>query len=109
MNHKRYLLDKVKMLCLSLLLLTCSVRGAQCNATSSEAQAGNDIHISHATYNLGMINDQIVTTDAIYLSMAHGYRLKIYWNSSFAWAVDYGIYGYTMVLSQDSSFLIAGS
>ena len=35
--------------------------------------------------------------------------MKIFWNASLAWAVDYGGSGYSMVLSPDSSFLIAGS
>lgn len=41
--------------------------------------------------------------------MQYGERLKLYWNSSIAWAIDYGDFGYAMALSPDSSHLIAGS
>lgn len=41
--------------------------------------------------------------------MTYGERLKIYWNSTLAWGVDYGEAGSSMALSEDSSFLIAGS
>lgn len=41
--------------------------------------------------------------------MFYGERLKIFWNGSLAWAVDYGDNGLYMALSPDSSFLIAGS
>lgn len=35
--------------------------------------------------------------------------MKIYWNLTLAWAVDYGDVGNCMTLSADSSFLIADS
>lgn len=76
-----------------LLLLTQSVRGAQCNGTVAEIPLGFHLQISHPTITLGLIYDQIVTTAAIYVTMWDGERLKIYWNSSLAWAVDYGIKG----------------
>lgn len=41
--------------------------------------------------------------------MGNGERLKIFSNSSLAWAVVYGSAGNSMALSPDSSFLIAGA
>lgn len=97
------------MLILSLSLLTLLAMGAQCNATSTETPLGFTLQISHASNQLGLINEQIATTDALYLSMVNGERVKIYWNSTLVWAVSYGGIGYSMALSTDSSFLIAGS
>lgn len=37
--------------------------------------------------------------------MFNGERVKIYWNSSLAWAFDFGDWGYTIALSPDSTFL----
>lgn len=50
-----------------------------------------------------------MTTDAIYLSMQYGERLKILWNATCAWAVDFGTWGYSMALSADASSLVTGS
>lgn len=41
--------------------------------------------------------------------MQEGERVKIFWNSSLAWAVDYGEYGFAMALTPYSNFLIVGS
>lgn len=41
--------------------------------------------------------------------MGNGERLKIYWNTSIAWAVDYGETGNSMALSPDFSYLIVDS
>lgn len=106
---KRTFVDLMKVLCLGLLLMASSVRAAQCNDYSEETPVGSALQISHATDSIGSIYEQIVTTYAIYLSMANGERVKIYSNSSLAWAVDYGGNGYAMALSTDSSYLIVGS
>lgn len=50
-----------------------------------------------------------MTIDAIYLSMDEGERVKIKSDSSLEWAVKYGDNGFSMALSSDSTFLIAGS
>lgn len=103
----------VKMLCLTILLLTHSTQGAQCNASSAETpigQAALQISSTSTTSYLGSIFEQIVTTDAIYLSMAEGEKVKIDRNYyTLAWAIDYGQLGDSMALSPDSSYLIAGS
>ena len=41
--------------------------------------------------------------------MQNGERAKILMDNSLAWAVTYGTYGYSMALSPDKTFLIAGS
>lgn len=41
--------------------------------------------------------------------MWNGERMKIYWNSTLAWAIGYGEYGQLMTLSPDSSYLITSS
>ena len=56
-----------------------------------------------------MIYEQILTTDAIYLTMYYGNRVKIYWNASIGWAKDYGDIANSMALSADSSYLITDS
>lgn len=99
----------MKTICVSLLLMTHSVQGAQCNATSAETPIGYALQIYSATNYLGAIYEQIVTTDAIYLSMWGGERLKLRWDSTLVWAIVYGSSGFSMALSPDSSFLIAGS
>ena len=50
-----------------------------------------------------------MSTAAIYLSMLYGERLRIGWDYILDWAVDYGDSGYSMALSADSNYLIAGS
>lgn len=85
------------------------MHGARCNATSAETPVGSAIQISHATNTLGNVLQQIVSTDAVYLSMADGERVKIGWDSTLVWAIDYGDNGYSMALSPDYTFLIAGS
>lgn len=96
------------MLTLGLILLTPSALGAQCNGTANE-NALYSTQISHVTNLLGQIYEQIVTTSAIYLSMSSGERIKILQDSSFGWAKVYGTKGYSMTLSPDSTFLIAGA
>lgn len=92
-----------------MLLIIHSAQGAQCNTAFTETPDGYGLQISHATNHLGWIYEQIVTTDAVYLSMNNGERLKVYSNYTFAWAVIYGAKGLAMALSVDSAFLIAGS
>lgn len=41
--------------------------------------------------------------------MVSGERVKILWNLTVVWAIDYGINGESMALSPDSTFLIAGT
>lgn len=41
--------------------------------------------------------------------MLEGERLKILWDSTLVWAVDYGNAGVVITLSPDESFLIASS
>lgn len=77
------------MLTLGLFLLTPSVLGAQCNATSNDLTVGSAIQVSHATNNVGWIFDFQVTTEAIYLSMYFGEKMKIYWNKTLAWAIKF--------------------
>lgn len=77
----------VIFLALNLFLLMPSALGAQCNATFNEAPIGSAIQISHATLALGYIVEQILTTDAIYLSMEGGVRLKIGWDYLLVWSI----------------------
>ncbi len=83
--------------------------GAQCNSTSNVPTVGSAIEITHATDFTGRIFEQIVTTDAIYFSMATGEGMKIYWNTSIAWAIDYGEEAWSMSISADSTFLIVST
>lgn len=94
---------------MSLYLLIPPVIGAPCNTTSNEPIVGSAVQVTHATINVGYIYDQIITSSAIYLSIFSGEKVKVFWNSSLAWAVDYGDYGHTLVISPDETFLIAGS
>lgn len=80
MSSKRSIETTLKMLCLSILVVTQSVGGAQCNVSSTETPAEFALQISHATDAYGMIYDQIVTSSAIYLSSLNGERVKINWN-----------------------------
>lgn len=80
----------MSILGLVLVLMMHPVLGAQCNGTSTEVPVDFGLQISHTTIQLGCIHEQIVTTAAIYLTMYFGERVKIYWNSSLAWAIDYG-------------------
>jgi len=52
----------------------------------------------------------VVTTDHIYLSMNYGERVKMNrTNTSLLWAVKYGSSGYSMAISPDQTYLLAGS
>lgn len=77
-----------------------------CNTSPIEE---SPLEISHTTFSFGQIVDQIFTNGAIYLSIATGLRVKIYWNFSLTWAKDYGSNGTAMALSPDATYLIVGA
>jgi len=54
--------------------------------------------------------DVVVTMDHIYLSMYMGERVKINRTDlSIVWAVSYGNNAYSLAISSDKTFLIAGA
>lgn len=51
----------------------------------------------------------VITNSAFYLSMFNGERVKLWLNASVAWAVDYGDYGLSMVMSPNEDYLLTGT
>lgn len=50
-----------------------------------------------------------LTSDAAYLSMFNGERVKILWTGVFSWGIIYGAQGHSMAMIPDGLSLIAGA